>query len=89
MTLKITETPRKSVPSERRVWLTREDVSSMVLAYCRERGVLISDSDQTLIFDCDGYGAQNGGLTLLIKDGDLTYQRGTLGDGYRIRDDRK
>ena len=70
MTLKITEIPRKSVPSGRRVWLTREEVHDMVLAYCRERGVLISDSDQTLIFGRDGYGAQNGGLTLLIKDGD-------------------
>ena len=70
MTLKITETPRQTTPRERRVWLTREDVSAMVLAYCRERGVLISDSDQTLIFGGDGYGAQNGGLTLLIKDGD-------------------
>ncbi len=70
MTLKITETPRQSVPRERRVWLTREDVSAMVLTYCQERGVLISDSDQTLIFGADAYGAQNGGLTLLIKDGD-------------------
>ena len=70
MKLKITETPRKSVPSERRVWLTREEVHDMVLAYCRERGVLISGSDHTLIFGGDGYGSQNGGLTLLIKDGD-------------------
>ncbi len=68
MTLKITETARVTTPRERRVWLTREEVHDMVLAYCRDCGVSISDADQTLIFGGDGYGAQNGGLTLLIKD---------------------
>ena len=68
MTLNITETSRQTTPSERRVWLTREEVHDMVLTYCRERGVLISDSDQTLIFGGEGYGAQNGGLTLCIKE---------------------